>query len=250
MSGARNHAGSIAPAPDRRAPLWNAFARGVRDNLVAEVVVQGLRVGGMIVLARQLAPANFGILKVLLIVSMFATLFCESGIPDALIQREDLNPEHEATAWWLSLGLVSATITGLYLVAPYIAALMGMKGLSFAIRLICLPMFLEGTAIVSVARLSRALKFGALATADVLAEIAFLAAAFVLLWRGRPEWSLAGGLAARFAIHACVVWMMDRHVSLRMPRAAAARDLGRFAMSVLGGRVITVASGNADFLLV
>jgi O-antigen/teichoic acid export membrane protein len=249
MSSADDRAVSSAPAPDRT-PLWNAFARGVRDNLVAEVMVQGLRVGGMVLLARELTPANFGLLKVLLIVSMFATLFSESGIPDALIQRKDLTPEHEATAWWLSLGLVSATIATLYVAAPLIAALMAMKGLCFAIRLICLPMFLEGTAIVSVARLSRALRFGALATADVLAEIAFLTAAFTLLWRGRPEWSLAGGLAARFAAHACVVWLMDHRMPLRMPRATAARDLGRFAASVLGGRVVTTASSNADFILV
>jgi hypothetical protein len=30
------------------ASLWHSFARGVRDNIVAEVAVQILRVGGMV----------------------------------------------------------------------------------------------------------------------------------------------------------------------------------------------------------
>ncbi|HKV55605.1 MAG TPA: oligosaccharide flippase family protein, partial [Candidatus Binataceae bacterium] len=230
--------------------LWHAFARGVRDNMVAEVAVQILRVGGMIGLARELAPADFGLLKILLVVSMFATLFCEFGVPDALIQRKVLTVEHEVTAWWLSLALVSLTIGALYFVAPLIARAMAMPALSFGIRLICVPMFLEGTAIVAVACLSRELKFGSLAIADVIAEVAFLATAFVLLWRGEPQWSLAAGLGARFAVHATAIWMAYRRVPLGMPRISAARDLARFATSVLGGRIVTVASGNADFILV
>jgi hypothetical protein len=38
--------------------LWDAFARGVRDNMVGEVVVQTLRIGGLIFLARVLRPQD------------------------------------------------------------------------------------------------------------------------------------------------------------------------------------------------
>jgi O-antigen/teichoic acid export membrane protein len=230
--------------------LWQAFASGVRNNLAAEVVVQVVRVGGTVVLAHKLAPGNFGLMKVLLIVSMFAVLFCESGLPDALIQRKDLTLEHETTAWWLSLGMVASTIAVLYVAAPLIERAMATKGLATGIRLLCLPLFLEGTAIVPVARLSRSLKFSALALADVAAEFAFLSVAFGLIWVGRPEWSLVGGLVGRFAVHAAMVWAADPHIPIGLPRLAAARDLGGFALSVLGGRVVTIASGNADFLLV
>jgi PST family polysaccharide transporter len=230
--------------------LRTAFARGVRDNLVAEVVVQSLRVGGMVFFARALAPANFGVLRALLVITMFATLFCESGIPEALIQRKELTAEHEVAAWWLSLTLVAVTIGGLYVAAPLIASAMAMPDLRFAVRLVCVPLLLEGSAIVSVARLSRALNFGALAMADVVAEISFVVTAFTLLWRGNPEWTLPGGLAARFAAHAGAVWIADRHLPRGVPQVAALSDLGRFAKTVLGGRLITAASGNADFILV
>ena len=230
--------------------LWQAFSRGVRDNLVAEVLVQCLRVGGTIFLARALAPGDFGLFKILLIVAMVATLFSESGIPDALIQREDLTPEHETTAWWLTLGFTGMTLVLLYFGAPAIAAAMSLRNLELAIQLLCLPLMLEGSAIVSVARLSRSFRFGALALADVIAEIVFLATAFVVLRRGRPEWSLPFGLAARFASHAVVIWAADRRIPYGIPRLAAAKDLIRFALTVLGGRIVTIASGNADFLLV
>ena len=84
---------------ERNRWLWSAFARSVRDNMVAEFVVQALRIGGMVVLARALSPHDFGLFKILVVVSTFAMLFNEAGIPDALIQRRDLTPAHHSTAW-------------------------------------------------------------------------------------------------------------------------------------------------------
>ena len=39
----------------------------------------------------------------LLVVSVFATLSNDAGIPDALVQRKEITAAHEATAWWLSM---------------------------------------------------------------------------------------------------------------------------------------------------
>ena len=37
-----------------------AFARGVRDNVIGEVGLQVVRIGGLVVLARALTPSDFG----------------------------------------------------------------------------------------------------------------------------------------------------------------------------------------------
>ncbi|MGH8014217.1 MAG: oligosaccharide flippase family protein, partial [Candidatus Binataceae bacterium] len=241
---------SAAEATELKRSLWASFARSVRDNVLAEVTVQVLRVGGMVVLARELRPEDFGLLKVLLVVSVFATVLCQFGVPDAMIQRKEVSREHEVTAWWLNVLITLIFVGGLYLLAPLIARVMEMSGLTFGIRLMCLPLILEGTSNGANARLRRALRFGAIALADVVGEIGFLSGAFVLLWYGYPEWSLAGGLAVRFALHASTIWIADPEVPIGVPRLSAARDLSRFAMSVCSGRLLIASAGNADFLLV
>ncbi len=60
-------------------------------------------------LARALSPDDFGLFKILVVVSTFAMLVNEAGIPDALIQRRDLSPAHHSTAWWMSIGLAMLT---------------------------------------------------------------------------------------------------------------------------------------------
>lgn len=230
--------------------LWDAFARSVRNNVLAEFAVQVLRTGGIVVLARALRPEYFGVLKIMVVTGGFSLLLCEAGIPDALIQRKELSPAHEATAWWSMLATTILVAGGLYLLAPWIAVLMTMPDLKFGLRLLCVPIVLEGSSNLANARLQRRMRFDVIALADVLGEIGFIATALLLLWRGYAQWSLAGGLAVRFSFHALTIWTADPEIPRGLPRWSALRDLARFAASVCGGRLIVVASGNADYLMV
>ena len=235
---------------ERNRWLWSAFARSIRDNMVAEVVVQVLRIAGIVVLARALSPHDFGLFKILVVVSTFAMLVNEAGIPDALIQRRDLTPAHHSTAWWISVGLALLTAGLLYGGAPTLAHLMRMPELREGVRLLCIPFLLEGAAVTANARLRRDMRFGALAVADVLGEVAFLGVALGLLWNRLPTWSLAGGLGARYATHAVSVLVSGGRAPIGLPTSSAARDLGHFAVKVLGGRTVDSLAFNVDFLLI
>jgi O-antigen/teichoic acid export membrane protein len=78
--------------------LWGAFARSVRRNLLGELAANLIRVGGLIFLARALQPRDFGLLRMLIVLSALAGLVSIAGMPEALIQRKQLLVEHEATA--------------------------------------------------------------------------------------------------------------------------------------------------------
>ena len=230
--------------------LWTAFAQSVRDNVIGEVAVQVLRFGGLIVLARALRPEDFGLFRILVVVSAFAMLTIESGIPDALIQKKVLTAAHESTAWCASIILATISTAIMYLIAPLLAHLMRMPRLVVGIQLLCVPILLEGTAVTANARMRRALRFGALAIADVAGEAGFLIIALAVLWNGYPRASLPAGLGARFALHAVVVWIADPYFPRETPRVWAARDLARFSFSATGAKLISTLSSNADFLLV
>jgi lipopolysaccharide exporter len=230
--------------------LWSAFAASVRDNIAGETAVQALRLGATVALARALTPGDFGLFRILLIICAFATLFTEAGIPDALIQRDALRPEHESTAFWLTSGLGALVAGVLYAGAPVIARLMAMPRLVESARLLCLPILLAATAVTSDARLRRELRFGALAVADVLGEVGFITAAFWSLALGMPLWSLPAGLAARLSLRAATLWAADARLPRVAPNARAAGDFARFASTVCGARLLTAISSNADYALV
>lgn len=235
---------------DSAGGLWPAFARSVRDNFVAEFVVQAVRVGGVILLARALRPEDFGLFTILSVIGGIANLTNEAGIPDALIQRKNVTPAHESTAWCLSTSFALATALVLYVGAPTIADLMAMPGLRVGVRLLCIPLMLEGTAAAASARLRRRLNFGVLAAADVIAEVLFLVTALTMLWVGRSVLSLPAALGARYAFHAIVIWIAEPLFPRVFPTRTAARDFARFSSTAWSGKLIYTVSANADYVLV
>lgn len=235
---------------DNDAALWSKFARSVRSNALGEVASQAVRVGGFVALARMLEPQDIGLLRILIVVSILAGLACEAGIPDALVQRADLQSEHEATGWWLNAFISVLVAVGLYSGASMIERWMNMPRLGLGIQIICPAVVLEGLAWTANARLRRRLEFGALAASEVAAEVGFLATAlFVLLVLKRPRLSLTIGFAARLSVHALWICGAERYLPRQLP-SLAAREIGPFAISVTASNVLQSLSSNVDYILV
>src|SRR5713101_3933264 len=174
-----------------------AFARGVRDNVIGEIGLQAVRIGGLVVLARALTPSDFGLFRVLITISAIIMMVNDLAAPDTLVQRHDLTSAHESSAWWATLSVSILTCGALYLIAPLIAQAMAMPTIPNALRLLCIPILLEGSVSVPIARLTRRLEFHILAIAEVVGELAFLGVAIALHETGFPRYSLVGGLSAR-----------------------------------------------------
>ena len=242
---------SIAPPqPDVQSALDRKFSRGVRDNVMAECLVQGVRLCAMVVLARALGAAEFGLFRVLIFVCMFSIALFQPGLTEALVQRKDITSDHESTAWWVSVALGFGGAGALYASAPAIAWLMAMPRLTIGVRLVCLPVFLDCVSLTSNASLQRELQFGTLAVADVTGEVVFLAVALGLLWTPFKAWSLMAGLAARVASRAIILITAAPRLPRSRPTFAAMRDLRNFAATVWGGSLVGLVSSNADYLLI
>jgi len=241
----------LQPQDSSEQTLQQGFARSVRDNAVGEVAVQLTRVGGIIYLARHLDPSDFGLYRMLLVISALSILTIEAGIPEALIQRKTLGVEHEATGWWISCTIGAAIAALLYRFAPLISEMLAMPRLTGQLRLLCLPILLVSVSTTASARLRRSFRFGAIALADTVAELAFLAFAIILLLGYHaPRWALAGGLAVRLAVQPLVILIASPYLPRQLPGIQAARELFRFALSVWSGRMVVTLSFNADFLLI
>ncbi len=233
---------------DRR--LWRAFARSVLFNIQAELIGNLIRIGGVVVLARQLQPRDFGLLRILLVLAAIAALTGTAGFPEALIQRKHLLDHHKTTAWWMTAGCAAVSALSMFAAAPFIERWMAMPSLGAMIRLICLPVFIEGSAAVPNALLQRGLRYDALAAADIIAEAGFVVCALTLLYCGYPRMSLPGGLAARAAARGASTWIAARFIPRGAPRLCALREIWPFAAGVLGGQSMVILSQNADYVMV
>ncbi|MBD0389094.1 MAG: oligosaccharide flippase family protein [Nostoc sp. C3-bin3] len=85
-------------------------------------------------LARLLAPEVFGLVALAGVFLAFTQVFLDQGFADAIVQREQLDPEHLDTAFWTNLGIgLLLTLLGIA-VAGLVADLFNQPQLTPIIR--------------------------------------------------------------------------------------------------------------------
>src|ERR687886_1237101 len=92
-------------------------ARGVLWSLVEYGGGEGISFVVFLVLARLVAPESFGVVALAGVFIMLVQVFLWQGFPDAIVQRQELRPEHVDTAFWTNIGIPLA-----FLAAPQATA--------------------------------------------------------------------------------------------------------------------------------
>ncbi len=92
--------------------MKSAMAKGAAWMLLARAAERSIGLVSLLVLARVLVPADFGLVAMAISVIVFVELASTFGFDLALIQREHLTREHYDTAWTLQVafGLLCAAI--------------------------------------------------------------------------------------------------------------------------------------------
>ncbi|HEX5435625.1 MAG TPA: MOP flippase family protein [Gemmatimonadaceae bacterium] len=96
---------------------------GAKWTTVSSIVRTGLQFLQVAVLARYLAPTDFGLMAMLMIVLGFAQAYADMGVSSAIIYHQDTTDDQLASLYWLNVGggvIVSAL---LLLATPAVVAL-------------------------------------------------------------------------------------------------------------------------------
>lgn len=130
--------------------IW-VFAGTAGQNLLQFISI--------LVLARLISPAEFGVVSAAMILIGLIQIFSDMGVGPAMVQFRELDDTHVGTGKTLSalFGIVMGMIV--YLSAGYYEAFMGIEGVKGAIQLLSLALPIAGLTIVSQALLQRELHF-------------------------------------------------------------------------------------------
>jgi lipopolysaccharide exporter len=175
------------------ADLTEAVGSGLRWITYARIAIEITLLAGMVVLARLIPPAAFGMFALVLIVQELALALPMEGIGSALVQRRTVGRRHLEAGMALSLavGVVLAGVTFLA-ASVLVAPLFGHETASLV--KLATPWFLIG-AIFSVptAVLRRRLDFGRLSIVELTMTSTRAAASIALALAGLDAMALVIG---------------------------------------------------------
>lgn len=161
--------------------FWKILERGGRA--IVELVVQ-------IVMARILAPEEFGALAIMLVFVNVGNVIVQSGLNTSLVQAETIDEADLSTVFWLSFGASAVLFAAVFVAAPSVAAFYVMPQIVWPLRALGLVLLVTAFNSVQVAIVQRKLQlrkvFNATIVAVVISGIVGIAAALA----GAGLWAL------------------------------------------------------------
>lgn len=138
----------------------------------------------MAVLSRILNADEFGVMALILFMTMFAQILADFGMRIALVQTKDLQDGDADTVFWTNLTMGCAIAIAVWLGAEQISALFGAPLLAEPLRAVSPVYFLFALQGVSMSMLERRLEFGRIAQAEVIGGLLGMIAVVALALAG------------------------------------------------------------------
>jgi len=195
----------------------------------------------MMVLARLLSPADFGLFALALLMFNLFDYFRDLGVAAALVQNDEKWARLAPTGLTLSaiFGPVISLVT--VLLAPAIAGVLGNPELASLVRVLAIGLLISSAAVLPHALLRRRIDFRGRLVPEVTGALVKMAVSISLAVAGVGVWSLVWGQLGAVTVTTVLYWVIAR------PRARFGLDR-RVAASLLRFGMPVTALGLLSFL--
>ena len=161
--------------------IWKFLEKGGRA--VVELAVQ-------IVMARLLAPEEFGALAIMLVFVNVGNVIVQSGLNTSLVQAEEIDEVDLSTVFWLSFGVSAVLFAVVFATAPAIAAFYSMPHIVWPLRALGLLLLVTAFSSVQVAIVQRRLQLRRVFNATIVAALVSGVVGIAAALAGAGLWAL------------------------------------------------------------
>lgn len=223
----------------------------VRWTTVASGARAVLQLAQLAVLARLLAPEDYGLMAMVSVVLGFAGLFADMGMNSAFVQRQNVSEQERSSLFWLNVGLSGVLTLLVVALSPLLAMWFGDA------RLTPLLMLAASTFVISAlgqqVRMSaeKALNFRPVVLLEVVAALLGFATAVIAALAGWGVYALiAGGIVGALA-GTVLAWLFlaSGWRPLWRFRLADVRSYAGFGGALVANNLINEVNRNIDLLL-
>jgi PST family polysaccharide transporter len=238
--------------PHEEASLGSRVAFGIRWGAFDQAAQMLLRVGGTVVLAHLLSPADIGLVALAVIIVGFGVLLVGLGASDALIQLRDLDDQYVRVAFTLSLVTGAAACVVALAICRPLADLFSEPRLAGAIAATSPMLVLTALERTPNDVLVRTMRFRDFYISSTIATAASVVVGVVLAARGLGIWALVAMALTEAVGATALAWFLAIRAGVWRPGCAweprRARTLVRFGLYVTGTRMLGYANVDNVFV--
>jgi O-antigen/teichoic acid export membrane protein len=161
-------------------------------TLSAQAAKFVLNLAATVILARLLAPRDFGLVAMVTAVTGFVAIFRHAGLATPTVQREHLTHAQVSNLFWINLGLSALCALVVAVLSPLIARFYHDSRITYITLALSSTFLIGGFRVQHMALLKRRMRFKAIAVIEVGSTAAGVVVGIVMALLHYRYWSLVG----------------------------------------------------------
>lgn len=225
---------------------------GVKWTTVSTIIVTVLQLLQLSILTRFLAPTDFGLMAIVMVVIGFSQAFLDMGISNAIIYKQTITSEQLSTLYWLNVvmgcilfALISAAspLVSLFYKEPELTKLIILVGLTFLIQ----PFGQQFMVLWQ-----KEMRFAEMSKIDIVTKLLSLVVSVFSAYLGNGVYALVyGTLAAAMSQTILFVAMgLKEHRPQLLFRWGEIRDFVGFGAYQMGERTVNYFNLQIDVIII
>jgi O-antigen/teichoic acid export membrane protein len=223
-----------------RGALVSAFSQGA--NFV-------VRIGSMVVLARILSPADFGLVAMVTAFTGFLGLFRDAGLSMATVQRASISREQTSMLFWVNLVIGGVLAALCAAIAPILTRFYHEPRLFWVTVVSGTSFIFNGASAQHRAILQREMRFTILAIVDVISIVVSVALGIGMAVVGLGYWALVGMIVCPFAVGLVGVWIAGGWMPVGPRRGTGVMSMLKYGGAVTLHNLVAYVAFNVDKVL-
>ena len=170
--------------------------------------IQGTQFVVSIILARLLAPEDFGLIALVMAVIAIANVFVQSGLGTALIQKKDADDTDFSSVFYASLALAGVVYAIIFFAAPFIADFYEKPALVTIIRILTLTLFVGVFNSIQYAFVARNMMFKKFFFRSIGSMIPSSIIGITMAFTGFGVWALVAQQLSNSILAVAIMWVV------------------------------------------
>ncbi len=225
-------------------------ARGAAWTFGATAGARVAALAGIAVLARILAPDDFGLVAFALVFIVYTETIGDLGTGAALIHWKDREQDAARVTFWVNLAMGALWFLAMMAMAPFIAAFFRNPEAEPVLRALAWTFPIKALGNTHDALLQRRLKFRARALPDLVQAISKMLVAVPLALLGFGAWSLVWGQLVSLALWTGLLWVMLPWWPGLRPPLDMLRPMLRYGRGIISVNMLAAVVHHADLVIV
>lgn len=221
--------------------IWR-FAERCGAQLVTFIV--------SIVLARILAPEDYGTIALVTVFTTILQVFVDSGLGTALIQKKDADDLDFSSVFYFNFVVCLILYLGMFIAAPFIAKFYNDVSLTPVVRVISLTIVMSGIKGIQQAYVSKHMMFKRFFFSTIGGTIFSAFFGIALAYAGFGVWALVAQQLSNTVIDTLILWLTVKWRPKLMFSWTRLKGLLKFGWKLLVSALLDTCYNNLRNLII